>query len=198
MKFSTLNECVHTITDDDIVAAMKQIPGYLDITPSDFLAVYRVAYDHALHRLKHAVTAGQIMTRDVICAHDTDPVTDVVKRLADHDISGVPVIRQDRTVAGVISEKDFLSRMGKSETPVSFMQVILQCLEHTGCLAADLQDLTAADIMSAPAVTLRASTPLFEIADTMDQRNINRIPVIDDNGRLAGIVARSDLIQTIC
>jgi CBS domain-containing protein len=108
------------------------------------------------------------------------------------------VIRQDRTVAGVISEKDFLSRMGKSETPVSFMQVILQCLEHTGCLAADLQDLTAADIMSAPAVTLRASTPLFEIADTMDQRNINRIPVVDDTGRLAGIVARSDLIQTIC
>lgn len=198
MKFSTLNECVHTITDDDIVAAMKQIPGYLDITSSDFLAVYRVAYDQALHRLKHAVTAGQIMTRDVVCAHATDPVTDVVKLLADHDISGLPVIQKDRTVAGVISEKDFLSRMGKSEKPLSFMQVILQCLEHTGCLAADIQGLAAADIMSSPVVTLKASTPLFEIAETMDQRNINRIPVVDDNGRLAGIVARSDLIQTIC
>ena len=198
MKFSTLNECVHTITDDDIVAAMKQIPGYLDITPSDFLAVYRVAYDHALHRLKHAVTAGRIMTRDVVCVHDTDPVTDVVRRLADHDISGVPVIRQDRTVAGVISEKDVLSRLEKTGTRLSFMQVMLQCLEHTGCLAAGLEGLTAADIMSAPAVTLTASTPLFEIADIMDQRNINRIPVVDDTGRLTGIVARSDLIQTIC
>lgn len=197
MKFSAFNECRQTITDEDIVGAMKKIPGYLDITPSDFMEIYRVAYDHALDRLKHAITADQIMTRQVITVSETASLTEVVRLLADHDISGMPVIRPDLTLAGVISEKDFLSKMGVGKFP-SFMHVILQCLEKTGCMAADIKKLTAADIMSSPAVTLKASTPLFEIADTMDQRNINRIPVVDDNGRLAGIVARSDLIQTIC
>ena len=197
MKFSALNECRQTISDEDIVVAMKKIPGYLDITPSDFMEIYRVAYDHALHRLKHAITAEQIMTRQVVTVPETAPLAEVVRILADHDISGMPVIRQDLTIAGVISEKDFLSKMGAGTSP-SFMHVILQCLEKTGCIAADIKKLTAKDIMSFPAVTILSNTPLFEVAEIMDRRNINRVPVMDEAGRLAGIVARSDLIQTMC
>ncbi len=197
MKFSALNECRQTISDEDIVVAMKKIPGYLDITPSDFMEIYRVAFDHALHRLKHAITAEQIMTRQVATVPEKALLAEVVRLLADHDISGMPVIRSDRTIAGVISEKDFLSKMGGGESP-SFMHVILQCLEKTGCLAADIKKLTAKDIMSSPAVTISGTMPLFEVAEIMDRHNINRVPVIDEAGRLAGIVARSDLIQTMC
>lgn len=197
MKFSALNECRQTITDGDIIGAMKQIPGYLDITPSDFMEIYRVAYDHALHRLKHAITAEQIMTRQVITVPQTAPLAEVVRLLADHDISGMPVIRPDHTIAGVISEKDFLSKMADGKSS-SFMHVILQCIEHTGCIAADVRNLTAADIMSSPAVTISGTMPLFDVAEIMDRHNINRVPVIDEAGRLAGIIARSDLIQTMC
>jgi CBS domain-containing protein len=197
MKFSALNECRQTISDEDIVKAMKKIPGYLDITPSDFMEIYRVAYDHALHRLRHAITAEQVMTKQVISVPETASLAEVVRLLADHDISGIPVARPDLTLAGVISEKDFLSKMGGGKSP-SFMHVILQCIEHTGCIAADVSNLTAAEIMSSPAVTISGTTPLFEVADIMDHHNINRVPVIDDVGRLAGIVARSDLIQTMC
>jgi CBS domain-containing protein len=197
MKFSALNECRQTISDEDIVKAMKKIPGYLDITPSDFMEIYRVAYDHALHRLRHAITAEQVMTKQVISVPETASLAEVVRLLADHDISGIPVARPDLTLAGVISEKDFLSKMGGGKSP-SFMHVILQCIAHTGCIAADVSNLTAAEIMSSPAVTISGTTPLFEVADIMDRHNINRVPVIDDIGRLAGIVARSDLIQTMC
>jgi CBS domain-containing membrane protein len=197
MKFSALNECRQTISDEDIVTAMKKIPGYLDITPSDFMEIYRVAYDHALNRLKHAITAEQIMTRQVVTVAETAPLAEVVRLLADHDISGMPVIRPDRTIAGVISEKDFLSKMGGGGSP-SFMHVILQCLEKKGCIAADIKKLIAKDIMSSPAVTILGTTPLFEVAEIMDRHTINRIPVIDEAGLPAGIVARSDLIQTMC
>lgn len=197
MKFSVFNECKQSIIDEDIVEAMKKIPGYLDITPSDFMEIYRVAYDHALHRLKHAITADQIMTRQVISVPQTAPLAEVVRLLADHDISGMPVVRPDRTLAGVISEKDFLSKMGGGGS-LSFMHVILQCLEKTGCIATDIKKLTAKEIMSSPAVTISGTTPLFGVADIMDRHAINRVPVIDDTGRLTGIVARSDLIQTMC
>ncbi len=79
MKFSALNECKQSIIDEDIVGAMKKIPGYLDITPSDFMEIYRVAYDQALYRLKHAITADQIMTRQVITVSETTPLAEVVQ-----------------------------------------------------------------------------------------------------------------------
>ena len=54
------------IKEEDILEAMRAIPGYLDITPGDFKEVYRLAFQHALERLSRAVTAAEIMTTDVV------------------------------------------------------------------------------------------------------------------------------------
>ena len=62
MNFSRINECFQTITDEDVLEAMKKIPGYLDITPSDFLEVYRIAFDHAVSRIRSAILAEHVMT----------------------------------------------------------------------------------------------------------------------------------------
>ena len=197
MKISSFNECALPITDEDIVGAMKKIPGYLDITPSDFMEVYRVAFDHALSRLKTAVRAEEIMTRSVIAVQEHSPLPEVVKTMAEHRISGVPVLKADQTLSGVISEKDVLRRMTDDKT-LSFMRVVLLCLENSGCMARDLKKLTAADIMTSPPVTVTGQTPVFEIADIMDRMNINRVPVVDEDLRLLGIIARSDLLKTMC
>jgi len=197
MKFSSLNECTLPISDEDIVQAMKQIPGYLDITPSDFMEVYLVAFGQAMSRLKKAITADQIMTRTVITVTENASLMEVAKKMADNKISGLPVVKDDQTVTGVISEKDFLKRMNDDHAP-SFMRVVLQCLETAGCIAANFKNLTAADIMSSPCITIQPHTPLMEIATLMDQKNINRVPVIDDRLKLVGIIARSDIVQTMC
>lgn len=197
MKFSSLNECSLDITDQDIVQAMKRIPGYLDITPSDFMEVYRVALAHALSRLKNAVKADQIMTKKVISVHEDTPVPEVVKKMAQYNISGIPVLRQDQTVSGVISEKDFLKRMNDDHKP-SFMRVVMQCLETSGCIAVNFKKRTAADIMSSPSITVQEKTPVMEVATLMDQYNINRVPVVDENLTLVGIIARSDLVRVMC
>ncbi|MDA3787617.1 MAG: CBS domain-containing protein [Desulfobacula sp.] len=197
MKFSSLNECTMAITDQDIIQAMKQIPGYLDITPSDFMEVYLVAFSHAMSRLKNAIKADQIMTRDVITVSEDASLTEVAKKMAENQISGLPVVKDDQTISGVISEKDFLKRMNDDKAP-SFMRVVLQCLETTGCIAADFKKLVAADIMSSPCITILPKTPVIEVASIMDQKNINRVPVIDDQSKLIGIIARSDIVQTMC
>ncbi|MBT3176875.1 MAG: CBS domain-containing protein [Desulfobacula sp.] len=197
MKFSSLNECTMAITDDDIIQAMKHIPGYLDITPSDFMEVYRLAFSHAMSRLKNAIKAEQIMTRSVIAVSEDTPLTQVIKKMAENNISGLPVVKDGQTVSGIISEKDFLKRMNDDKTS-SFMRVILQCIESKGCLAADFKTLVAADIMSSPCITTLPKTPVTEVAGIMDQENINRVPVIDDKLKLVGIIARSDIVQTMC
>ncbi len=197
MKFSSLNHRAQTITDDDIIRAMEKISGYLDITPSDFMEIYLVAFDHAVSRLKDAIKADQIMTRQVITVHRDAPLIDVVKKMAGHQISGLPVIEENQTVSGVISEKDFLKRMNDEKAP-SFMRVVQQCLETTGCIAADFKKLTAADIMTSPPIVTGVNVSVIEVAGMMDQHNINRVPILDEQFKLVGIIARSDLVQMLC
>ncbi|MCK5138785.1 MAG: CBS domain-containing protein, partial [Thermodesulfovibrionia bacterium] len=95
------------ISDEDIYAAMKDIPGYLDITSGDFKELYRRAYRHALKRIAQSIKASDIMTRDVVTAAREMPLREVAKKMAEKSVSGVPVIEADKRVAGIISEKDF-------------------------------------------------------------------------------------------
>ena len=197
MKFSSLNECRQSITKDDIYQAMKKIPGYLDITPDDCMELYQVAFDHALSKIQNAIKAEQVMTRKVIFVNEGDPLIEVVKVMAENEISGLPVVKNDLTVSGVISEKDFLKRMNDDKKP-SFMRVVLQCIETMGCLVTNFNELVASDIMTSPSITTSPQTPVLEVANIMDQKNINRVPIINDQLKLVGIIARSDIVQTMC
>ena len=197
MKISELNRHSIGVTNEDIIQAMKKISGYLDITPSDFMEVYQVAYTHAFERLTSSIKAQDIMTKKVIAIdEDTSPI-DTVKLMARHNISGLPVLNKKNKVSGIISEKDFLKQMNTLKQP-SFMNVILQCLESKGCIALDLKKLSARDIMSSPPITIEMNTPVLEVTNLFESHNINRVPVLDKHLNLAGIIARSDLVQAFC
>ncbi|WDP89299.1 MAG: CBS domain-containing protein [Desulfobacter sp.] len=197
MNFSRINECFQAITDEDVLEAMREIPGYLDITPSDFIEVYRIAFDHAISRVKTAIRAEHIMTRNVVSVLEDAPLLEAAMQMRDHDISGVPVLNEEGAVTGVISEKDFLSRMNENKEP-SFMQVLIQCMDDSRCLALPLKTLKARDIMSSPPVIVHQGLKLMDVANLLDRNNINRVPVSDDNNALVGIIARSDLVQAMC
>ena len=197
MSFSCINECFQTITDEDVLEAMKKIPGYLDITPSDFLQIYQIAFEHAVSRIKTAILAEQVMTQKVIFVNEDAPLIEAVNKMAAHEISGLPVVNNDDMITGVLSEKDFLSRMNKKKAP-SFVQVLLQCVDTSSCIAVPFKTLKVREVMSSPPVTVKKDTTMLEVANTLDRFNINRVPVSDDNNRLVGIIARSDLVQAMC
>ena len=95
----------------------------------------------------------------------------------------------------IISEKDFLLHMGSKDTR-SFMDVVAQCLSNKGCVAITMRQQKAEDIMTSPAITIREDTPVSEIVNIFTKKNINRVPVTDDQGNLLGIVARADILQS--
>lgn len=182
------------ISDGDIHEALREIPGYLDITPADLKEIYRHAFRHAVARLSRPVSAALIMTREVHHVKVDTPLRDVAVVMAGKGISGVPVLDEAGRVAGVISEKDFLARLcGTGAAQV--MGVIAACLEGKGCVAAPIRGRVAADIMTAPAVTVREDASSHEIMEIFLARNINRVPVVDGPGRLVGIVSRADLLR---
>jgi CBS-domain-containing membrane protein len=180
------------ISDDDIYDAMKEIPGYLDITPGDFKQVYRFAYRHAVERFS-SVKAGDAMVREVVTVTRKTPLVQVAEAMARHGVSGVPVVEEGERVVGVISEKDFLTRMGEQDAK-TFMGVVAECLEGKGCVAVPIRGQNAEDIMTSPAVTVNEETSIMEIADILTEKNINRVPVINQQGRLVGIITRADVV----
>jgi CBS domain-containing membrane protein len=185
------------ISDDDIYEAMKDISGYLDITPGDFKEVYLKAYRHAVLRLTRSVKVAEIMTKDVAAVFGDTPLKDVASIMAASNVSGVPVIDVDGKVIGVVSEKDLLSVMGGGSAK-TFMEVMAQCLKGRSCLAIPVIEKVAVDIMSAPALTVREDTPVVEVAELLTQKGVNRVPVVDANGRMVGIVSRGDVVRSSC
>lgn len=196
--FNTIfGSCPVDMSDEDILDAMKSIPGYLDITPGDFKEIFRYAYRHAIERIAKSLLAKDVMTVKLISVTQDTSLKETSAKMAAHGISGVPVIDESNSVVGVISEKDFLFHMGEKKSR-STMEIIAQCLSSKGCVAVSMHTGFAKDIMTSPALTVYDDAPVFEIASIFAEKNINRVPVLDKNGHLVGIVARADIFRTTC
>lgn len=182
------------ISEKDILAAMKQIQGYIDISPGDFKEVFQVAYSQAIQRIMNSLTAADIMTSPVNAVGIEMDLRQTATFLAEKRISGAPVVDSDGRIAGVVSEKDFLSIMGVGK-PESFMQIVAHCLNNKGCMTADMKNHAIRDIMTTPAITAGPQITVGAISALFIDRRINRIPIVDAGGKPIGIVTRTDLVH---
>lgn len=181
------------ISEEDIYEAMKEIPGYLDITASDFKELYAHAYRHALDRALNSVRAEDIMTRKVVTVDQATPLHEVADRMATSGVSGVPVLNGEGRPVGIISERNFLQHMGADKA--AFMAIVAACLHGKGCAALGIRKGLAADIMTSPVISIPPTATLAEAAALLSRQGINRLPVLDEQGKLLGILTRSDLVQ---
>lgn len=181
---------------EDILDAMRRAGGYIDVSPDDALALYRLAYAHAAARLGRDLPVGEIMTRDVVTVSPARTVLEAARTMAEAGVSGLPVT-DGEAVAGVLSVKDLLRLLGL-DSKARPAALAARVLDPGSCLspaAPDLGRTPVAKAMTAPAVTVAPDTPRSEAAALMTARNINRLPVLTA-GRLCGIVSRSDVVRS--
>ena len=183
------------ISEQDVIEAMKRIPGYIDITPGDFKEIYQTAYSLAITRLFSSLTAANIMSKPVLFVEQEMALVEAAHLLAEKQISGGPVVDRDGRVVGVISEKDFLKEMGFGTTP-SFMQIATHCLDSKSCMIGRLRNRNVGDIMTKPPITADSEMTIGTISSLFAERQINRLPIIDGDGRPVGIVTRTDLAHS--
>jgi CBS domain-containing membrane protein len=180
------------LSDQDIYEAMKDVPGYLDITPGDLKEIYLHAYKHACLRLTNRVKAKDIMTGDVIFI-DPDASLDTAARImAAHGISGLPVL-DGSEIVGVVSERDILAFLGIE----SLSGLLAVYMNQKDCTAHDFENTPVAKVMSSPAITVGEDTPLIEVADLFATNKINRVPVVNVKGTMKGIVSRGDAMKAL-
>ncbi len=180
------------ISEEDIFDAMSRISGYVDISTEDFREVYRLAYGHAIERLVGTVKARDIMVREVVSVRGDTACDEVIRLMAAKTVKGVPVIDTDRKVIGMVSQFDFLRHFGCQ----SFMQFIARYLDRPDDLKHTLHELTAADVMSAPAVLFHEDSGFLEMMKTFKAHRVSRVPVVDGTGRALGMISRKDFIKS--
>ncbi len=180
------------ISDQDVIEAMRAIPGYLDITPGDFKEIYQIAYVLAVKRLFNTLTAETIMTKPVLALGQGTALVEAAALLAEAQVSGAPVVGAGGKIVGVVSEKDFLREMGMGEKP-SFMRIATHCLNNRGCMIGMLHHKTVADIMSRPPLTGTTEMSVGAVSALFAEKRINRLPIIDAQEHPVGIVTRTDL-----
>ena len=119
--------------------------------------------------------AKDLMTKNVISVKKDTPVVEAVKLLAEHDVTGVPVVEDDMTLVGILSEKDLLR--------------LFYCSEN-------ITDDTVKDFMTQPAIHFDENESFDEVCKCLLNHFFRRVPVTS-NGKVVGIISRPDIIDYI-
>jgi CBS domain-containing protein len=133
------------------------------------------------------------MTTNVLTVRSSAKLKEAAGLLAEHRISGLPVVDDQRRVLGVLSEGDILFKESGGHDRPGFFDRLLS-VPPTG-LDLKLAARTVSEAMSAPALTIAPGRPVTEAATKMIEEGVNRLPVVDDEERLIGIITRADLVR---
>jgi len=118
-----------------------------------------------------------IMTKDPACCVPDSKLSEVARLMVDHDCGQIPVIENQSTgkPVGVVTDRDIIIRaIAQGKNPL---------------------DMTARDVMSSPAVTVTPDTRVEDCCQTLEDKQVRRVPVIDDRGRCCGMVSQADIAQ---
>lgn len=142
--------------------------------------------------------AIDVMTPSVLVASPEMTVQAAAKLLAENHISGMPVVDAGGQVVGMISEGDLLHRieLGTGGRRRSWWLELLASTRELASTYVKERARTVGDVMSDTVVSVEEDTPLADIADLLERRQIKRVPVMRD-GKLVGIVSRSNLIRAL-
>jgi CBS domain-containing protein len=138
---------------------------------------------------------ADVMTRNVAAVRPETPLRDVAELMVEKGISGVPVVDATGAVLGVVSEADFvIKERGSEPTRPRLLARIFGESRRTQAELAKIEATTAGEAMTSPAITVEADDTLKSAAETMADRKVNRLPVIE-GGVLVGIVTRADIVR---
>jgi len=136
-------------------------------------------------------TVQDVMTDEVVTVQFRTSYHDIVSLMAARGVSAVPVVDDFDRVVGVVSEADLLLKIeyGSEHAPRLF------AWGNRKKEKVKAHGATAAELMSSPAVTALPATSLTSAAQLLDREHVKRLPVVNELGRLVGIVSRSDLLS---
>jgi CBS domain-containing protein len=143
-------------------------------------------------RLPRHRTVSDVMTKHVHVARPLTPFKVLVRLIEENRVSAIPIVDQTGVPIGIVSETDLLLKQIRAgaESSRDLLHVRKRRNER-----AKGDGTVASDVMTSPAITVASGTGLGDAARLMQDKNLRRLVVVNDGGRIAGIVSRSDLLK---
>lgn len=136
------------------------------------------------------------MTVDVVTVTADMDIYEAGRLMIRNKVSGLPVVDERGRLCGIITQADLLSLAGIPRGHV-FNEVVMRYV-----LQRPAPQLRTAkkvgDIMTRDVITVSPSTTVKTIASILNKKGIKRVPVVDDEGRVIGIVSRGDIVRIVC
>ncbi len=154
-----------------------------------------------------AILAKEIMTTPVITVKADTPLKKAAEILDENSFSGVPVVDDQDVLIGVLSETDILRYTQQiigqplrdpHRVFTKSQEVLHVDITHRGVEVIELVAATTVEtLMTLDVVSVAEDTPVYEVISLIRKNNINRIPVVDDENRVLGIITRADIISAL-
>ena len=141
--------------------------------------------------------AKDIMTKKVVTVGKDTTLTELAKLLMKNKISGVPVIDEEKRLVGIVSEADIIVEKSSLPFPLSFSFAFLDKCESYTKNTKDFLNIRVEEIMSADVKTAREDMTVSKVVNIMINNNINRLPVINSDNKLVGIITRADIMKSM-
>ncbi|MGY1808231.1 HPP family protein [Blastococcus sp. SYSU D00669] len=160
------------VRTEDIREAMARLDRGLDVLPGDVLALVREAEAQALDRRLGSLRVGTLMARDVQTVRAEESLYRARMLMNQHHVKALPVVDEEQRVVGIVTVYDLFNLDVVDLDPVS-------------------------KVMSSPVTTVGVDTPVARLVALMSDSGLRHLPVVDAEGRLAGIVTRTELIAVL-
>lgn len=177
----------------------RVLPMIVEMVPEGLLTrqqVEVVSYSHReLRALPAAAPVHDVMSREVQFVTPQTPIAQAIEMLIGKRFRALPVVDPQQRVVGILTDGDVLRRL---ELPDASVAAALTEGELAGQLnALRRSQLVVADLMHTDVVTVKADESVASAIQIMTERNIKRLPVVDGDGRLIGMVSRVDVLRAM-
>ncbi|GAB1539340.1 CBS domain-containing protein [Scytonema sp. NUACC21] len=146
-------------------------------------------------------TVADIMTRNPIVVRPETPLKEAIQILAERRISGLPVVGDTGKLVGIISETDLMWQETGVTPPayIMFLDSVIY-LQNPTTYERDLHKAlgqTVGEVMSQNPITVSPDKTVTDAARLMHDRSVHRLPVLDSEGQVIGILTRGDIIRAM-
>ncbi len=146
-------------------------------------------------------TVAQIMTSSPLTVKPETPLKDAISLLVENKLSGLPVVNDQNKLVGVISESDLMWQESGVEPPpyIMILDSVIY-LQNLGRYEKDIHKAlgqTVGEVMTNKPITIQAEEGVKKAAQLLHDKKISRLPVVDSDGNVVGIITQGDIIRAM-
>ena len=177
------------------------ILGRLDIL-NTIAAVHLPEWHPAARSVGAQTTVGDVMTHDVPTVHDSATVEEIFELLVSSSHKRVVVIDDQRHVVGIVADSDLISRVSRETWP-GLLEILVSKVpieRISGTARKHIQRLrarSAKEMMTRGVITVREEMPVASALALSAEKRVKRLPVVDAEGELVGIVGRTEMMRAL-